>query len=218
MSHEDLIAVFTLRSKRLVTNESVNEHLAETTTVTEKIERLLLIEENIIGAENKRQLSTFFAPIITSSAFEQFYLFGKTPLLQRLQGLCDLQTRVRRSGFQELQKQEISDLLDKVASEAEGRAKLLESIEGKNASPVEKAIAILRIATSGTLTEGQLSEKARALIIAHLGKPGFMTGYTAHAAKAKGETLDAEAAMTELMATLDKAGITAETGLKAIAA
>jgi hypothetical protein len=29
LSHEDLIAAFTLRSKRLVTHESVSEHLAE---------------------------------------------------------------------------------------------------------------------------------------------------------------------------------------------
>src|ERR1700761_5780496 len=93
LSHEDLIAAFTLRSKRLVTNESVNEHLAETNTVAEKIERLLLIEENIIGAENKRQLSTFFSPIITSHAFEQHYLFAKTSPLERLQNLASLQTR-----------------------------------------------------------------------------------------------------------------------------
>jgi hypothetical protein len=218
LSHEDLIAAFTLRSKRLVTNESVNEHLAETTTVTEKIERLLLIEENIIGAENKRQLATFMTPIITSSGFEQHYLFAKTPILQRLQSLCDLQNRVRRSGFQDLQKQDVCAALDKVACAAESRAKLLESIEAKTASPVEKAVAILRIATSGTLTEGQLSEKARALIVAHLGRPGFMTGYAAHNAKTKGEVPNAESAMNELIATLGKAGITAETGLKAIAA
>ncbi|MGN6515732.1 MAG: hypothetical protein ACTHLR_07800 [Rhizomicrobium sp.] len=218
LSHEELIAAFTLRSKRLVTNESINEHLAEAGDIAGKMERLLLIEENIIGAENKRQLATFFTPLITSHGFEQFYVFAKVPALQRLQSLADLQKRVRRSGFQDVQKQEICDALDKVANEAEGRAKLLESIEGKSSGDVEKAIALLRVITSGTLTEGRLSERARGLVLAHLGRPGFMTNYAAHNAKAKGETPNADLAMNELMATLNQAGITAEVGLKAIAA
>jgi hypothetical protein len=218
LSHEDLIGAFILRSKRLVTNEMVSEHLQEAGGVNEKIERLLLIEENIIGAENKRQLAKFFAPIITSPPFEQFYLFAKTPVLERLQKLVELQKRVQRSGFQDLQKHEICDALDKVACDAEGRSKLLESIEARPAGPIEKAVAILRLITGGAITEGQLSERARNLVLAHLGKPGFMTAYTVHLAKTRGEQLSADMAMNDLMLTLEKAGIATETGLKALAA
>ncbi|HSM96491.1 MAG TPA: hypothetical protein VLT91_10630 [Rhizomicrobium sp.] len=218
LSHEELIGAFTLRSKRLVTNEMVGEHLIEAGGVNEKIERLLLIEENIIGAENKRQLATFFAPIITSPGFEQVYLFGKTPVLERLQKLVDLQKRVNRSGFQDLQKQEICGALDKVAGEVESRAKLLDTIEARPAGDAEKAVAILRLITGGAITEGRLSDRARGLILTHMGKPGFMTGYAAHSARTKGEAPNADSAMNELMATLEKAGIATEAGLKAIAA
>ena len=218
LSHEDLIGAFTLRSKRLVTNEMVSEHLQEAGGVNEKIERLLLIEENIIGAENKRQLAKFFPPIITSPPFEQFYLFAKTPVLERLQNLVELQKRVNRSGFQDVQKQEICDALDKVACEVESRAKLLDSIESRPAGAIEKSIAILRLITGGAITEGQLSERARNLVLTHLGKPGFMTGYAGHLAKAKGEPPSADVAMNDLMLTLEKAGIPTEAGLKALAA
>jgi len=218
LSHEELIGAFTLRSKRLVTNEMVGDYLAEAGSVNEKIERLLLIEENIIGAENKRQLATFFAPIITSPGFEQVYIFGKMPVLERLQKLVDLQKRVNRSGFQELQKQEICDALDKVANEVESRGKVLDTIEARPAGDAEKAIAILRLINGSAITEGRLSERARGLILTHMSRPGFMTGYAAHSAKAKGEIPNADAAMNELMATLEKAGIATEAGLKAIAA
>jgi hypothetical protein len=218
LSHEDLIGAFTLRSKRLVTNEMVSEHLQEAGGVNEKIERLLLIEENIIGAENKRQLAKFFPPIITSPPFEQFYLFAKTPVLERLQNLVELQKRVNRSGFQDVQKQEICDALDKVACEVESRAKLLDSIESRPAGAIEKSIAILRLITGGAITEGQLSERARNLVLTHMGKPGFMTGYATHLAKAKGETPSADVAMNDLMQTLEKAGIGTEAGLRALAA
>ncbi len=217
LSHEDLIAAFTLRSKRLVTDEAIGEHLRKAETPDGKIERLLLIEENIIGAENKRELAAFIAPIITSSAFEQTFLFAKTPVVPRLQRLAELQARVRRAGFQDVQRQEICEAFDKIASEIEARAKLLDTLEAKPAGHVEKAIAILRLTTGGVFTEGRLSAKARALILSHLGAPGFMTGYVTHLTKG-GAPPNADAAMSELLGTLEKAGITAETGLKSIAA
>ena len=218
LSNEDLIAAFTLRSKRLVANEAIAEHLQEAVQPDAKIERLLLIEENIIGIENKRQLAAFFVPIITSSGFEAQFLFAKTPVLTRLQRLTELQMRTLRAGFQEPQKQEIAEALDKIAAEIETRAKLIESVEAKAANNVEKTIALLRLCAGGVLTEGRLMTRARGSILSCMGQSGFMTGYVAHTAKAKGEAANPDTATAELMGALQKAGIDAETGLKSIAA
>lgn len=215
MSHEDLIAAFTLRSKRLVTHESIGEHLKEAETPDAKLERLLLVEENIIGAENKRQLASFVTPVLNSPSFETHFLFGKIPVLQRLQRLAELQARVRRSGFQENQRQEIADALDRIATEAEARSKLLGGIDANAASHVDKAITVLKLFASGALTEGKLSARAREQIISYLGKPGFLSGYMTQTAKG---APDADKAMAELMQTLQNAGITPETGLRNIAA
>jgi hypothetical protein len=212
LSHEDLVAAFTLRARRLVTHETLSEHLADAANAEEKLARLLFVEENIIGVENKRKLATFILPTITAPAFGTHFHNVKTPVLARLQGLAQLQLRVRRSGLQEEQRREIADLLDKLASEIEVKTKLLDSVLANARSPVERAITILKLCTGGLLTEGRLSGKARALVIAQLSKPGFLTSYAAQSAQ------KADAAMAELMATLEKAGISAETGLKSIAA
>jgi len=217
MSHEDVIAAFTLRSRRLVTHESIGEHLAEAAAPDAKLERLLLVEENIIGAENKRQLATFVTPVLNSPSFESHFLFAKTPLLARLQRLSELQARVRRSGFQENQRGEICDALDKVAAEAEARGKLLSVIDANASNHVEKAIAVLKLFTGNALTEGRLSGRAREQIIAYLARPGFLSGYMAQAARGTPKP-DPDKAMAELMQTLEKAGITPQTGLKNIAA
>ncbi len=217
LSHEDLIAAFTLRSRRLVSNESVSEQLAEANSPDEKLERLLLIEENIIGAENKRQLAFFAMPIVTSAPFETHFIAAKQPALARLMRLAELQARVRRSGFQDKERQDIADVLDRIACEVESRTKLLAGIGEKTSNPVEKAIAVLRLCTGGALTEGKLSAKAREIILASLGQPGFLTGYVAHVSRGP-EKATAESAMGELMKTLEKAGITPETGLRSIAA
>jgi hypothetical protein len=216
LSHDDIIATFTLRSRRLVANESIADHLAEAAGPDDKIERLLLIEENIIGVENKRQLACFAAPILTSATFESHFVAGKTPPLARLKRLAELQTRVRRSGFQDKERRDICEIFDKIAFEVEARSKILSSIENIP-NPVDKAVAALRLCVEGLVTEGRLSAKARAIVITSLAEPGFLTGYVVHVSHGR-QKATAEAAMNELLQTLEKAGITAETGLRSIAA
>ncbi|MGH6869904.1 MAG: hypothetical protein ACREHE_00220 [Rhizomicrobium sp.] len=215
LSHEDLIAAFTLRSKRLVTHESVSAHLAEVNGPDEKLERLFLIEENIIGAENKRQLAAYAMPLIASSAFEAHFLFAKTPVAERLRALVALQARALRSGFQDIPKAEIVGALDRAACDVESRAKLLDSVEARATSNVDKAIAILRLSLAGLFTEGQLATRARNLLLRHIGQPGFLTGYIAIQQRSN---QSAEAATSELIVNLEKAGINQDTGLKTLAA
>ena len=212
LSHEDLIAAFTLRSKRLVTQETLSSYIHDCAP-DEKIERLLFVEENIIGIENKRQLASFITPVLNSASFESFFQNPKIPLLQRLQRLTQLQGRVRRASFVDVQQEEIASKMDRLACDVAGRAKLFENLGAKNQSPVEKATTLLKLTVGGFFTEGALSGRARDVILSCLATPGFLTGYFAHQAGT-----DTEAAMAGLMADLDKAGITAETGLKSIAA
>lgn len=212
LSHEDLITAFTLRSKRLVTQEILSGYVQDCAP-DEKMERLLFVEENIIGIENKRQLAGFVTPVLNSAAFENFFQNPKVPLLQRLQRLTQLQNRVRRASFVDAQRQEIADRMDRLACEMAARAKLFESLEAKHQSHVEKAQTLLKLTMGGFFTEGALSAKARDIILSCLATPGFLTGYFAHQTGT-----DTETAMSGLMADLNKAGITAETGLKSIAA
>ena len=167
--------------------------------------------------ENKRQLASFVLPVLTSAAFENHFQNPKLPLLQRLQRLAQLQSRVRRSGFVDVTREEIAGKMDALAVAMEARGKLFESISGRTTNPVEKAQTLLRLATGGVLTEGALSAKAREMILGYLSQPGFLTGYIAAQTK-DGAAPNSEKLMAELIETLGKAGITAETGLKSIAA
>ena len=221
LSHEDLITAFTLRSKRLVVQEALGQYITEAGP-DEKIDRLLFVEDNIIGAENKRQLSSYVMPILTSAPFENFFQNPRVPLMQRLQRLAQLQARVRRCGFIEVTREAIAQRMDQLAVQMEARNRLFDSIEARPTSPVDKVQTLLKLLTGGFLTEGALSARARDLILAHLSKPGFLTGYTAalaqEAAAKNADAPDNEKAMAGLMEILGKAGITAGTGLKNIAA
>ena len=216
LSHEDLIAGFTLRSRRLVAQEALGHYIAEASQ-DEKLERILFVEENIIGAENKRQLSTYVMPVLNSAPFETHFQNAKLPLLSRLQKLAQIQARVRRSGFVDVTREDIAVRLDVLANAVEQRGRLFESIEVRTPNPVEKAQTLIRLAAGGMLTEGLLASRARELILGYLSRPGFLSGYMSAQMK-DGAKPDSEAVMRELIENLGKAGIAAETGLKSIAA
>jgi hypothetical protein len=218
LSHEDAVAALKLRSTRLLTHETLSEYLAAAALPDEKLERLISLEENVIGVENKRHLATFVMPIITALSFEAHFLDAKQPVPSRLQRLAALCSLVRQSGFEDIQKDDICDALDRIACDVEARTKLFDSIDAKHVSHVEKANTLLRLFAAGTFTEPRLSAKARELVIRYLAKPGFMSGYIAGAFKLEGELIDPNAAVADLMQLLAKAGITEKTGLKSIAA
>jgi hypothetical protein len=213
LSHEDLVSSFVLRSQRLITAECLAPFLSGVTPDV-KLERILFVEENIIGADNKRRLAEFVAPVITGSTFEEFFQNGKAPLVQRLQQLASLQSRVNQSGFQENQRRDISEVLDRVATNLEARNRLLETISKRPVSHIEKAITLLKLVGADALTAPTLTSKARQLILIYIGQPGFLAGYMSQTAP-NGER---DVAMATLMENLSKAGISEEAGLKAIAA
>ncbi len=216
LSHEDLVNAFVLRGQRLVTGECLAPYIADVTPDV-KLDHILFVEENIIGAENKRRLAAFVTPIVTGAPFEEHFQSPKLPLVQRLQQLEALRLRVCQSGFQENQRIEIADMLDKVAAAIESRGRLFDSIGNRNVSLTEKAFALIKLLETNTLTSPRLTSKAREMILSYLGKPGFLAGYVAQTVK-DGALLDRDAAVAELMEILAKAGITPETGLKTIAA
>ncbi|MDE3114797.1 MAG: hypothetical protein KGL26_04265 [Pseudomonadota bacterium] len=217
LSHDDLIAAFTMRSRRLVTYEALARFLETVEAPDDKLEKLLLIEKAIIGAENKRQLSTAITPTITSASFANFFHSGDKPVLARLKRLADLQSQVLAAGLQDNQKYEISMALDKIASEAEARARILESIAMRPMSHVEKVLTVLKLCNSSVLTQGRLSARAQDFILSHMAKPNFLADYAAHIAKGAAAPAP-DAAKAELVEMLTKAGITPETGLAAFAA
>jgi hypothetical protein len=92
---------------------------------------------------------------------------------------------------------------------------LFEGLDARTPTHVETATKLLKLSLGGFFTDGALSAKAREMILGYLATPGFLAGYFASLPQT-GE--DTDTAMAALIADLDKAGITAETGLKSIAA
>jgi len=217
LSHEDLMTAFQERSKRLVTHEPLLQFMQSAKTSDERLERLLIVEENIVGAENKRTLSTFMIPIIGSNGFEN-ELYPDSPTRQRLRRVAELQERVLRSGFQEVQKKQIAAALDKVAFRIDERSRFLASIEARVANPNERMEMLFKLCAAGVFTQGALTTKARQLLMGCLAKPGFLLSYTAQLEQMRSGGITQDEALTELASQLEKIGIAQADAMRALAA
>jgi hypothetical protein len=217
LSHDDLLAAFTERSRRLVAHEPLQQFMQAAKTSAERLERLLTVEENIVGAENKRALSTFIMAIVTPNSFED-QLSPTAPVPQRLRRVTELQERVLRSGFQDVQKSQIATALDAAALRIETRAKLLASIEVRIANPTERAQALLKLCAAGVFTQGELMMKARRLLMTSLARPGFLESYIALLKRQGREGVDRDLVVTEVTGQLEAIGVALDDALRALAA
>ncbi len=214
LAHEDVIEAFTDRSRRFVTHEPLFQYLQDARSPDEKVARLLTVEENIIGPENKRELATFILPHIALHAFEEQLGNG---VLAKLKRVAELQARVLRSGFQDVQKNHLAAALDGVAKSIEERAKLLSSIETRFSNPVERAQALLKLAGAGALTQGDVQTKARKMLMATLASPGFFAAYVARQQQDKKDPPHSDIVLQDLTVELRAFGITYEEALRVLA-
>jgi hypothetical protein len=210
--HEDVIEAFTERSRRFVAHEPLFQYLQDARSVDEKVDRLLTAEENIIGVESKRELATFILPLIALRAFEE--QLGAS-VVAKLKRVTELQTRVMRSGFQDVQRNQLARALDGVAKTIEERAKLLASIETRFADPVERAQALLKLSGVGALAMGEVQTKARKLMMGALAAPDFFATYVARLQK-ENPARTSDAILQALTVELRAFGITYEESLRAL--
>ena len=201
LRREALLPALAHRSSRFVTAENLKTRLAATVLPDEKLDWLFFADGCISGENNKLRLAEAALRVVTAESFKNQFCWTQVPLLKRLQRLASLQAKALACDLFEGQKAKLAGLLDAIACKAAVHEKLFETIDGKQASPVRKALAVMHLFGIGAFTEGRLSTRARDLVMGYMAEPGFLTEYA-------GISTDAEAATAELSARLQKIGIT----------
>lgn len=199
---EDLAAAFTLRGRRVVTRQALDQALDGAANPDEKLERLFFVLHNVIGAENKRALAAYLTPFLSGGSFEGHYLAAHPSPATVLKRLAEHQARVMRAGFSAEQCDDIASLFDRLAVQVENRSGYFKSAEAKSRDTVEKALFYLNLCR-GAVTQGRLAQRARKAALGHMKQPDFQASF---AARLKRANPDADA-KTELARLLDGTGI-----------
>jgi len=159
---------FTARSSRLLTPDNIDELLKHSRDPNEEIDRLVKLEENLVGEANKKKLAGYIRQILTSHNTESFYVRGPDKPLERLASLTAHQGRVLKGSYPAEDKEELSKALDKMGMKVIDETKILNAVEGGNRPALDKATAFLKLATAGALPQGNCSADAQARALRHL--------------------------------------------------
>jgi hypothetical protein len=213
LSHDDVVEALAQRSRRYVAHEPLVQYLQDTRSPDQKVERLLAAEQSIVGAESKRELATFIVPLIGLRAFEEQLGSG---VMAKLKRIAELRDRVFRSGFPEVQKNQLASALAGVAKTIEERARLLASLETRVTDPVERAHTLMALSAAGALTQADMQAKARRIMNATLAAPGFLSAYVMRRRHDNEDTGSTDEILQELTATLRQFGITPEEAMRAL--
>jgi len=187
LSLDQITDAFTVRSKRLVARDVIDDYLVDVETIDDKIEKLIQFEANIVGAENKRTLAGCIKPLLTSHKSQVYFIEGDKPVMWRMKRLAELQTKVSKSGLQEMQKREIVDAFGQLAFEIDNKAGLLDMIDKKHDDHAERVLTLLRLATSDVLPQGEIREKIRLRIMDQMRSAEFRKSITEGATTRLGE-------------------------------
>ena len=163
-----LNAAFQARSSRLLTPENINELLKHCRDPGEELVRLIKLEENLVGEENKKKLASFIRGQIGTHACQSHYIKGDGKPLERLAALTALQASVTKGGYPKDDKADLAASFDAVGMKIIDESKILNAVEAGARPALDKATAFLKLATAGALPVGECTADAQARALRHL--------------------------------------------------
>ena len=178
LTHEAVTEAFAVRSKRLVTPESIEAYLGDTQSAEERIELLIDLEENVVGAQSKKAVAGFMLPILASPKTEMQIGGDKAPVMARLRRVAEIQATIKDTHFDEMDKREILRNLDLLAMRIAERFSFFKQVEQRPVSTADKVLALLRVLSQHIVPEGECEMRTKALALSLARRPDFTTSLT----------------------------------------
>ncbi len=214
LSAGDIMDAFSRRCRRFVTPEGIDSYLKEAGDERQRVSLLLDLEENIVGAENRRRLAGVLLAEIKKHHTEDHFVRLKQSSVHKLSAISEIQKRIRDGGFETADIDRLSAAADALAVAVETQLGLLAAIEKQTISAAEKVIAVLRLIDRGVLTDGECAMRAKRLALKLMRNPAFMDRLVRNDASDS----DPRALLAELKSLLTKTGLNQVSGDKPKAA
>lgn len=162
LNPEALVEAFTVRSARLLSPESIDEALKGAPTPGDEIARLLSMEDNLVGEQNKVKLAGYVRARLTAQKTVSWFAKGPGQPFERLAHLASLQKRAWKGTFPESAKAEMSEVFDQLGMVIIHDNQLFDRISASNLPALDRAAGLLRLAAQDILPVGRCQQDAQA--------------------------------------------------------
>jgi len=161
LAPQALVEAFTHRSARLLAPETIDEALEDAEDPPTQIERLLAMEDNLVGSANKSKLAGYAKSRLSSQGAQSWFRRGPGQPLERLSRLAALQRRSDAGSFNAKDKAELSAAFDATGLAILEDTKVLDRITASGRSVLEQASAMLKLSVQGVLPAGRCTAYAQ---------------------------------------------------------
>jgi hypothetical protein len=159
---EDVQAVFSVRSKMLVTGDFVDSYLGQGKTSLEEAQALVWLCENVIGPTNKRHAARWLNGVVMALRFEKDLVGGADSAAVRLAALAGLYRSASRCGLAPEDAGPIQLRLGDLGGRIEAEAKLTATLSKARAPVVQRLTLLLKLASGESAPLGPAADRAKA--------------------------------------------------------
>lgn len=206
--NDEVLSAFRTRSERLISSDALDAYLDEAENPADRAERLLYVGDNIVGDKNRRKLTTILMAMLEAQGFNQYFASADIAISNRLRLLCNLQNKVIQSELDATRKHSISQQLDAICISIIETNKLFDRVTHGQDNPLNKSVALLKLASANILTRGKSRDTAQRLALGFIQQPGVLKNYLSN-----GTDSDPDTKIEELRTMLREAGIDPESVL-----
>ncbi|MGF1456595.1 MAG: hypothetical protein ACFB6R_14605 [Alphaproteobacteria bacterium] len=171
---DDITEAFATRSRRLLASDIIEPYLEALPDQPTRIRKLLALEPNLVGQDNKRSLASILLPQITAHGTERHYLTAKINPVVKLREIAAFQAQVLSSDFPDTNRRQLAEALDILACDVEARVQVIEGICKRDVAAEEKVLALLRLVTGTVFTQGEMLRRAKLSAVRLIREPQFM--------------------------------------------
>ncbi|PIW30168.1 MAG: hypothetical protein COW29_04720 [Rhodobacterales bacterium CG15_BIG_FIL_POST_REV_8_21_14_020_59_13] len=152
---------FSKRSARLLTPETIGDYLDQCSNPEQEIEKLLALEENIVGVQNKKKLAGYIRAALGNHKTEGWFVSGQGRAIDRLHRLTGFQVKALKGNYPEEDRASLSDTFDALGQKVLDRSGLLDSIANSDQPVLDRAASLLKLVTCQAIPAGKCSAAAQ---------------------------------------------------------
>lgn len=160
------------RCGRLINGQFVDEYLG-IVAPDEALEKLLALERNCSGRQNKRRLAEFMMPFLMSRDGEAYFTDGAGKPLDRMRFLTKFQRMIARTGLDDQDRTQISARLDYLCATTMDKINLLERIDRNSGGKLEATKRLLALIAGNCFTRGAARGAAIQKLEQYMKDPDF---------------------------------------------
>jgi len=161
LSVDALQDAFSKRSARLLTPETIGDFLDTCENPDQEIEKLLALEENIVGAQNKRKLAGYIRAALGNHKMEGWFVTGEGRAIDRLHRLTGFQTKALKGNYPDEDKANLSASFDALGQKVLERSGLLEAIAASDQPALDRAASLLKLVACQAIPAGKCAAAAQ---------------------------------------------------------